>query len=89
MTTTKTAHTPGPWLSMTVTRGLHRVTDGKGKAIADIVASNPARDANARLIAAAPELLAALEFIAKRESDSITGVFARAVIAKAIGGTCS
>lgn len=66
MTTQKThaalaAHTPGPW-----THGAHAhagepvITDAHGHNIAFCNADRPEDEANARLIAAAPDLLAAL-----------------------------
>lgn len=92
----KTAHTPGPWhykLS-------GNVVDNRGARVAT-ASEVPGQDemerlANARLIAAAPELLAALkaslhvlETLAKTHGyDTSIGVVpqARAVVAKAKGG---
>lgn len=90
-------HTPGPWTVYDDSN------DGKtnrieiaalGKTVARIYHSVPAEDLpNARLIAAAPELLEALEFIANRQNlmfaecsdaEEIIEV-ARAAIAKATG----
>ena len=67
---TKPAHTPGPWRV-----GIHHHTvyaeKGKEPCIA-LCPKNEARDwlTNARLIAAAPDLLAALERIAAHERRS-------------------
>jgi hypothetical protein len=55
----RAAHTPGPWVNMTDRLEVH----ADGRAIANINCSHiadEAIDANARLIAAAPELLEAL-----------------------------
>ncbi len=64
----KNQHTPGPWAADKFSRGDDytptncRVTSGKKEiACAFYGATDGEREANARLIAAAPELLAALE----------------------------
>ena len=101
-----TKHTPGPWY---VGSGTHEgrniysvasVTDDEGFTYQPIVASAEddgikCWDANARLIAAAPDLLEALQRIA--DGQEMSGVFtfadvvlryqeiARAAIAKATG----
>lgn len=95
-------HTPGPWqITKDTTRGefvtYTKVRDGHDGVIAVMHINE---DANARLIAAAPELLAALEAITKAyvelvesdyaprwnaENDSEV-ISARAAIAKAKGG---
>jgi hypothetical protein len=101
-------HTPGPWEVWTdpgiETRDLSVGPVNGGVAVADIVTTNAhgiataesigTGHANARLIAAAPELLEALEAIANcLSSISYTGevwdnelAAARAIIAKAKGG---
>lgn len=67
MTTTKTEHTPGPWHTVPVglVEGRARVQImASSRWIADAVATiryASEAEANARLIAAAPDLLAALE----------------------------
>jgi len=48
-------------------------------------AVDPERDANARLIAAAPDLLAALKALVERDTDSPVHMAAEAAIAKAEG----
>jgi hypothetical protein len=54
----KTQHTPGPW----ELRGPRLVTDKNGVIIAENISSNEGTsEANAHLIAAAPELLEALK----------------------------
>lgn len=65
----KAAHTPGPWKfgkELTARSGEWLVSfdagsKGRGIAIAETRAGSGNEEANARLIAAAPELLAALE----------------------------
>jgi len=55
---TDTQHTPGPWAIEPDALGEYSIVTDNGGTIADIYGRNPA---NARLIAAAPDLLAALE----------------------------
>jgi hypothetical protein len=86
-------HTPAPWhICETTGRGLKLIRDANGYCVAEAV--NPAvqaaqyinADANARLIAAAPDLLAALDEIFN--GVGMTGPTmdaARAAIAKAKG----
>lgn len=63
----KASHTPGPWQVVTPARPMdgftRAVTDRVGAALAWVLphGAGGADEANARLIAAAPELLAALE----------------------------
>ena len=88
----QTKHTPGPWLTAATNRiGYIYIQDSDGVAITD---PSPLKIADARLIAAAPELLAALRHLLEDavalnmgESDR-SGVLveARAAIAKATGG---
>lgn len=79
-------HTPGPWEYMSVTKSVW-----SGRAICIMTGSrnhpDPEREANARLIAAAPDLLDALQGVL-RVADRATAEFAaaRAAIAKAEGG---
>lgn len=87
------SHTPGPWHAP----GLGEIHDEQHRVIADCWAeefSSKEPEANARLIAAAPDLLAALEmFVGKygRVSPNGSGgmydlvLQARAAIAKARG----
>lgn len=84
------AHTPGPW---TITRG-HNIKGADGTHVAQILDNdNVMLDDNARLIASAPDLLAALEFLLKTatqgygiKGDSAIDA-AREAIAKAKGET--
>lgn len=57
---TNTTHTPGPWL---VSRNYIRVHADK-ECIAEIIGNEKNRQANARLIAAAPDLLAFAKLVA-------------------------
>jgi hypothetical protein len=93
MTTThQSQHTPGPWTYYKTLDGKHHV-DLPGDGAADVVGANAPN--NARLIAAAPELLEALKAIvdtcdtspSNRPSalDVILSRIARQVIAKAEG----
>ena len=80
-------HTPGPWTSYT---GTHSIWAEGKRAICIMTGARKTadmeRDANARLIAAAPYMLSALEYI---RSQAVPGdVFhaaADAAIAKATG----
>ena len=82
-----TRHTPGPWAA---DNGIIRRADGCGIAIMTNVQSDdelgPEREADARLIAAAPELLEALKRVSgfSVTPDDINS--ARDAIAKAEGG---
>lgn len=96
-------HTPGPWIIIDDSRCFKEIkitTEGREK---DSVVSicemdlhfrgiiGDEQNANARLIAAAPELLKALEMIANMDSMSYHSlesakITARAAIAKATGG---
>ncbi len=90
-----TKHTPGPWAVQTYTSGEVAVLHDPGTGFVRLVCFvNPSfiegvRGANARLIAAAPELLESLvEFIAGADAGMIsvaTDKKARAAIAKARG----
>lgn len=103
-TTVKVAHTPGPWLFDTFSRGVNDprspvktergyfVQQKRGLDVCELrtQASRPAEEtkANARLIAAAPELLQALKRLLRESDDGITigGVEdAQAAIAQATG----
>lgn len=59
-----TAHTPGPWkVVLKDTPYDHPIMDGQGNIIARVSSGYPESSADANLIAAAPELLAALEAV--------------------------
>lgn len=85
-----TKHTPGPWAVSDVGEVVVCAT---GRTLCDVY-SSPAdddaqADADARLIAAAPDLLAACEAVAattwSRNTATIIGEQVRAAIAKAKG----
>lgn len=64
----KPVHTPGPWriaddskLDPSIWHHLPAIEGARGNMVASIAMSGPKGIANARLIAAAPELLAALQ----------------------------
>lgn len=81
-----TTHTPGPWTTRPAfaSRPTLHVTDGKGSHLASF--SGPNYEANARLVAAAPELLAALEQIAYSDfSAEVCKAKAKFAIARAKG----
>lgn len=86
-------HTPGPW---EIERGYSTIIKSIGPCVADEYAGSAwleVSEANARLIAAAPELLDALKELLDREWQDDEGDYtlemarrkARAAIAKAIG----
>lgn len=57
------AFTPGPWEAAgQFVRTARRIEDMRGLGIAECLPENPNRVADARLIAAAPDLLAVAEF---------------------------
>lgn len=69
-------HTPGPWhVSKHGNFVRHTLSDGTTPNLCVIVEECPQRNANARLIAAAPELLEALRFALKQleASYEVTG----------------
>ena len=84
-------HTPGPWMPGCKSHGASCrhpaiMSDDGQVAIAAWQGSEAATDANARLIAAAPELLEFAEEV-RRTGDTRLASLAIAVIAKAIGET--
>lgn len=89
-----TTHTPGPWKAHLNQVAIVEMSDGHQFYVGGENQSIGTIDANALLIAAAPELLAALEIIANSEEqhgdtvicdfETLQGV-ARAAIAKAKG----
>lgn len=93
----KTQHTPGPWRAVELSHGHMdppiRADDGDGRTVARVTGScdGPTLVANARLIAAAPKLLAALElltahFSAWRNNEELVVMRnARAAIAETKG----
>jgi hypothetical protein len=65
--TTKAAHTPGPWhaFAMEINKRTHRtcsyVSGESGISFAEVHGNNGSREANARLIAAAPDYFSAVD----------------------------
>lgn len=79
-------HTPGPWFTETLSPIGHcAIVDADGFTIAD---PSPMGQDNARLIAAAPDMLAALQLIYANAGESPEWIRSRidAVIARATGG---
>lgn len=98
MTTNDAQHTPGPWKAVEAAYnppGWLWVQNGPGALLADVHQNVniplDARNANARLMAAAPELLEALqEIITAADSEGWSQLDAgftraRAAVAKALG----
>jgi hypothetical protein len=89
------AHTPGPWrvpsAKPTKTRGVD-ILAGYAQAVAHVPVqpsymSDRAHNSDANLIAAAPELLAALQALVETGTDSPQHIAAERAIAKALGET--
>ena len=94
---TTTAHTPGPWhykmktLHKTSSSPVAKILDASGN-VPSIATCHDARgtcEANARLIAAAPLLLSALQVLVNDPHDTEPDCWAnaKAAIDKATGGT--
>jgi hypothetical protein len=94
------AHTPGPWKWSKAHNGLTYIYDAKGRVIARVFRpagmSQGEQQANARLIAAAPELLNSLILMVRTHDEPAETLLqetkemlwleqARSVIAKATG----
>ena len=78
-------HTPGPWFTETLSNIGHcAIVDADGFTIAD---PSPMGQDNARLIAAAPDMLEALQLIYANAGESPEWIRSRidAVIARATG----
>ena len=96
----ETKHTPGPWTVTADGAGWYiECSPERGHSVAYIRAeigdedqdtSDDEKESNARLIAAAPELLEALKLIANAENSALDLAYckgiARAAITKATGG---
>jgi hypothetical protein len=88
-----TQHTPGPWFAVVTDTtcggepAIWEIADRNGGVVAEDISYNPA---NAHLIAAAPEMLDALEWaVETADSEQYEASWyasARAAIAKAKGG---
>ncbi len=88
-----TKHTPGPWVASrsanaAFTRHPAIISDTGEVAMATWAGNERQTDANARLIAAAPELLSALQKIDANAAESVEWIrrVAQEAIAKATGG---
>ena len=84
-----TQHTPGPWTTSSLPNGTEwTVSIDDGDMLADLTGC-PNEQANARLIAAAPDLLAALQKIDANAAESVEWIrrVAREAIAKATGSS--
>lgn len=79
----ETKHTPGPWRYDYAPGYCGELLAANGTTLAEFV-TEPS-EANARLIAAAPDLLEALIDIAEKSTDAGAIECARAAIAKATG----
>lgn len=91
----RTNYTPGPWaIAPGVDRRVHLINDRKGGAIGEIVYADTRNPADARLIAAAPDLLATLRELVQYVRDEFSCSHplteaadrAHAAIARATGG---
>jgi hypothetical protein len=88
----KTEHTPAPWtIQHGENRRVYLINDRAGHAIGEIVYSDTRNPSDAQLIAAAPELLQALNGMLQLFADTQdmedyeTVQLARAAVYKAIG----
>ncbi len=84
------AHTPGPWLVTKTPAGKAKIVDDNGFSIANATSGSYAQqEIDARLIAAAPDLLAALQKVLSAAENGprreIFADIAREAIAKATG----
>lgn len=79
-------HTPGPWIIVDTQRGdaiVNALIDESGAAMyGPIVDGGIDTEANARLIAAAPELLAACEAVIEEQSIGMYGAISNECIAQ-------
>jgi hypothetical protein len=88
----KTEHTPAPWtIQHGETRRVYLINDRAGHAIGEIVYTDTRNPSDAQLIAAAPDLLAALQWALRQIEDDLDPDHqaaleqAHAAIYKAIG----
>lgn len=81
--------TPGPWQMEHVPDdgGEYAITAANGIHVGLTIGGTKSEQANARLIAAAPELLQALQFVMTASGEQLSTAFeqAQAAIAKATG----
>ena len=79
-------HTPGPWIKIGTDIGSEERGQIATMSIMSLVNMKLSeREANARLIAAAPEMLDALEWIASLKTGGMIEATAKALVAKAKG----
>jgi hypothetical protein len=88
-------HTPGPWSIYSITfKGYHQIAGAQGGRVCQVLPFEDEYKANARLIAAAPELLAAIHVLLRDytavhdigDLEMQPAIYqARAAIAKATG----
>ncbi len=84
----KTEHTPAPWtIQHGESRRVYLINDREGRAIGEIVYTDTRNPSDAQLIAAAPDLLAALVALLDDQRDASLPALAqaRAAVYKAIG----
>lgn len=93
----ETAHTPGPWRALEHNYPIADtgdydgawlvLTDNPKRPIVELWGDTEETEANARLIAAAPDLLAALQFVMTAHGEQLSTAFEQAqdAIAKATG----
>jgi hypothetical protein len=84
----KTEHTPAPWtIQHGETRRVYLINDRAGHAIGEVVYTDTRNPSDAQLIAAAPDLLAALVRLLDDQRDASLPALeqARAAVYKAIG----
>lgn len=89
------SHTPGPWATYcenrpirgSCVRAVHTIEGQSKYPVANVYGAGPENNANARLIAAAPEMLDILEMLIKHESKEFCANYGiTEVFAKATGG---
>lgn len=80
-------HTPGPWAFSINHSGDYQLHGSNGHLVMQISTGTIPDNSDARLIAHAPDLLSALERLAHPMADDEDLDHARAIIAKARGGT--
>lgn len=91
----KVAHTPGPWRAIKAPHGVIDILDGRDRDIVTVYGGGvetESQEANAHLMAAAPDLLDALRTLTDNIEHAFPGLahlgpvaFARSAIAKAEG----
>lgn len=81
----KTTHTPGPWNLENSTKGYQFIETGKTEKLTLLIFEKGFNESNAKLIAAAPDLLAVLlEVLADDQVNGILKASVRAHLKSAI-----